>query len=122
MVTIMDIETTSAPRTESISACTTVGTVAISVAHATAQPASQDITMDIIELATAVAVETSVVAAMTATSTIVLTTEVLTTAPITEVSTIAPITEALTIVPMVVVVAATSTVVVLGTPHAMKVM
>ena len=66
MVTIMDIETTSAPRTESISACTTVGTVAISVAHATALPASLDITMDITESAP-VAAETSQDAGITAT-------------------------------------------------------
>ena len=67
MVTIMDIETTSAPRTESISACTTVGTVAISVAHATALPASQVITMDITESAP-VAAETSQDAGITATA------------------------------------------------------
>ena len=113
MVTIMDTGITTTLRTESISACTTVGTVVISVAHATAQPASQDITMDIIELATAVAVETSVVVAMTATSTDVLTAEVLTTDPITE---------AMTIVTMVVVVAVTSMVVVQEVPLATKVM
>ena len=58
MVTIMDTGTTSTLHTENTSACTTVGTVAISVAHATALPASQVITMDITESAP-VAAETS---------------------------------------------------------------
>jgi hypothetical protein len=43
----MDIATTTVPHTENTSACTTVGTVEISVAHViTALPASQDVTMD----------------------------------------------------------------------------
>ena len=77
MVTIMDIETTSAPRTESISACMTVGTVVISVAHATVLPASLDITIDITESAP-VAVETSQDAGITATAEVAASTDVVT--------------------------------------------
>ena len=99
MVTIMDTETTSAPRTESISACMTVGTVVISVAHATVLPASLDITIDITESAP-VAVETSQDAGITAT------------------------VEAVTLMDaiMATVEAATSTVIAQGAPHATKVM
>ena len=74
MVTIMDIETTSAPRTESISACMTAGGVATSVAHATALPASQVITMDITESAP-VAAETSQDAGIMATAEAVTSTD-----------------------------------------------
>ena len=99
VVTIMDTETTSAPRTESISACMTVGTVVISVAHATALPASQVITMDITESAP-VAVETSQDAGITATAEVAASTDVVTAT----------------------VEAATSTVIAQGAPHATKVM
>ena len=112
MVTIMDTETTSEPRTESISACMTVGTVVISVAHATVLPASLDITIDITESAP-VAVETSQDAGITATAEVAASTDVVTAT-----------VEAVTLMDaiMATVEAATSTVIAQGAPHATKAM
>ena len=118
MVTIMDTGITTTLRTESISACTTVGTVVISVAHTTvahttALPASQVITTVLAESAP-VAVATSVV--------VVPITEAWTTVPTTEVSTIVPISEVQTVVLTGEAVAATSTVIAQGASHATKAM
>jgi hypothetical protein len=130
MVTIMDTETTSAPRTESISACTTVGTVVISVvhttvAHTTALPASQVITTVLAESAP-VAVETSQDAGITATAEVAASTDVVTATveAVTLMDAIMATVEAVTLMDaiMATVEAATSTVIAQGAPHATKAM